>query len=167
MALAPTKRAFPNRKLTIVVILATVVIVAPVVWFLAAFARVFIEQGHWLAHRNPARLAVKEIRYAKEGILLNVYAPGGVAEAWKQATTFNPFRRQHYACQFRIAGTTNAGTAVVMVDYPFAPGREWLVALRSTDGSWWSGSPYFPIQPDVPDAEWATFKTKSREQLPK
>ena len=55
---------------------------------------------------------------------------------------------------FRIVRGDHAGHTTVLVDWPFSPGEEWGLQIRSRDDYWRNASPYFPDKPDVTDEEW-------------
>ena len=167
MTTEAASRLLTNKRRVFNKVVIVLALVAPGVWVLAAFARTMIEQTTWMANANPARIDVRSIQYAEEGLVLEVYAPAGVAEAWRRDKRVNPFRSQHHRCPFWVADEKTDGSVMVLVDYPFRPKWEWLLALKSSDGSWWHGSPYFPEAPTVSDEEWTAYQERSRKVLPR
>ena len=69
----------------------------------------------------------------------------------------------HYRLPFRILQTNTRAEVRLLVGYEFHPGREWLLAIKSSDGYWTHMSPGFPGVPDVSDEEWE--KLVARAQL--
>lgn len=134
--------------------------------FLATFGRTMTEQTAWYP-RDLSRLEVQEVRYSTRGIVLRIRAPAGISEVWKQTICrLSPWRPQHQRTAFRIADEKGDGPFLLLVDYAFEPGSEWLLAIRSKDGYWWSMSPYFPHEPNMPEPDWNRLVERSREVVP-
>jgi len=134
-----------------------------VIWVLGSFGTAMYEQIQWQP-QNSARLAVEDIAYSRSGIALTVHAPSGVAEVWKQKQRgpFVPWQPHHYKVPFRITPGEKSNQIKVLVAYEFAPGGEWLLALKSADGYWEEMSPYFPQKPTLSEAEWEQLRAEAR-----
>lgn len=146
-----------------------------VAMMLATLGRLYWEEIQWQP-RDSRRLEVRAIHYSREGILLHVHAPSGIAEVWKQADErglrgFLPVA-QHRQVPFRVLPETSGEDLRLLVDYPFQPPyrggiqAEWYLAIRSRDGYWVTMSPYFPERPDIGDEEWQGLRARAREVLP-
>jgi hypothetical protein len=133
------------------------------IWVLWSFGTAMYEQIQWRP-QNSTRLAVEDIAYSRSGIALTVHAPSGVAEVWKQKQRgpFVPWQPHHYKVPFRITAGEKSNQMKVLVAYEFAPGGEWLLALKSADGYWESMSPNFPDKPTLSEAEWERLRAEAR-----
>lgn len=126
-----------------------------------------LEQQSWHP-RDHQRLTALGCRYTREGTVLDLHAPAGVAEVWKRdaGLAWPPWRPHYYRVAFRVIGAENDPQIKVLVDYEFSPGDEWFLAIQSKDGYWTSMSPYFPAEPNMTDEKWEELVAASRLVVP-
>ncbi len=126
-----------------------------------------LEQQSW--HPSDSqRLAALRCRYSREGTVLDLHAPAGVAGVWEQHAGWRwpPWGPQHYRVAFRVIGAENDPQIKLLVDCEFSPGDEWFLAIQSKNGYWTSMSPYFPAEPNMTDEEWEELVAASRLVVP-
>lgn len=87
-------------------------------------------------------------RSAPKGVILELRCPslafGVIREVKPRIVAPVPFTR--------VPKSNN--TFLILVEYPFRPGRELYVAVITENSRTWSMSPYFPAMPDATDAEY-------------
>ncbi len=132
------------------------------VTLLLAVVRSFAEQYFW-SPQDEAHLNVISAQWSEQGIVLAVEAPSGIDSVWRQRVNFIPVFRQHRRVAFETV--LENGETKLLVDYPFIPGSEWLLALKSNDGYWVSMSPYSPQNPEISSREWQRLHSVAKRQF--
>lgn len=136
-----------------------VLLLLPPSYLLALFARCMGEQILWYP-RDDSEFRLVGYEYSEKGIALEVYSRLGVRDVWRTGVSWWLWEPQHHRVPFwRIS--RQDGHWTILVEYPYHADGEWILAMQSLDGYWWSASPYFFDPPTISDEEWLQLQTEA------
>lgn len=168
-----SRQSWIKRKAIVcVVVIIAVSMGLLLLWVTLDFHYMLVEAEALFNPKDRSKIWIDKWLYSSEGIVLDVYAPMGVAEVWKWDEGLPwgrwrwPWHSQFCPVPFRIVAGDRAWHTTVLVDWPFNPGNEWALYIRSQDGYWTSESPYFSNKPDLTGEEWNELVKRSRLVVP-
>ncbi len=175
-SIMPSRHRWSKLKAIVAIVCVLIIIAGSggflIWWHILDFDYLMAEARALFDPKDITRIYIDEWYYARQGIVLNVYAPAGVAEVWKldQGPPWGrwrwPWDTHYYMLPFRLIEGDDAWHTIVLVDWPFNPGTEWGLNIRSQDGYWTSESPFMHSRPDLRDEQWNELVAKSRVVVP-